>query len=122
MNSVESLITSDVKQFVDDWYLKLDVHAPVEELLPLLADKGLEIRFPEVTVRSKDGFVEWYERVTRTFFDEIHTMKKLDIEVSGGQANIQLVVNWQAHIWKQIGDLVDSRNPQIKKITRAVLL
>jgi len=99
MSTVATLTQSETKKLVDDWYAKLDVHAPVEEFLPLLADEGLEMRFPEATLHGKDEFITWYEGVTRKFFDEIHVMKELTIETAGDTATVQLVVNWQAHIW-----------------------
>jgi hypothetical protein len=113
MNHMTPLLESEVKQLVDTWYAKLDVHAPVEELLPLLADDGMEMKLPEVTLRGHAEFIQWYERVIRTFFDEIHTMKELhitfpeppgetEVQVVGSptQAQVQLVVNWQARRWK----------------------
>ena len=112
MNHMTPLLESEVKQLVDTWYTKLDAHAPVEELLPLLADDGLEMKLPEVTLHGHAEFIQWYERVIRTFFDEIHTMKELhitltgtpretDVEIEGSsmQAQVRLVVNWQAHRW-----------------------
>jgi hypothetical protein len=113
MNHMTPLLESEVKQLVDTWYAKLDVHAPVEELLPLLANEGLEMKLPEVTLHGHAEFIQWYGRVIRTFFDEIHTMKELHItvteppgktDVEGGgsatQAQVQLVVNWQARRWR----------------------
>jgi hypothetical protein len=112
MSHLPALLESEVKQLVDTWYAKLDAHAPVEELLPLLADDGLEMKLPEVTLHGHAEFIQWYERVIRTFFDEIHTMKELhitlpeppgeaDVQVGGSsrQAQVQLVVNWQARRW-----------------------
>ena len=94
-----TLAEASVKQLVDEWYHLLDVHAPVEELVPLLADDGLEMYWPEGPTFGIDGFKGWYERVTRTFFDEIHTMKELAITSRGDQADVKLVVNWQARVW-----------------------
>ncbi|HLZ57027.1 MAG TPA: hypothetical protein VKR06_08780 [Ktedonosporobacter sp.] len=99
MTTVATLKQADVKQLVDDWYAKLDVHAPVEDLLPMLADQGLEMQFPEGIWHDKTAFSNWYTSVTNRFFDEIHTMKELSIAISGATATVQLVVNWQAHIW-----------------------
>src|SRR5919198_3623882 len=82
MSHMPPLLESEVKQLVDTWYAKLDVHAPVEELLQLLADDGLEMRLPEVTLHGHAEFIQWYERVIRTFFDEIHAMKELHITVT----------------------------------------
>ncbi len=50
-----TLTESEVERLVNDWYRALDVHAPVEELFPMLADGGLEMRFPEGTFRGHQG-------------------------------------------------------------------
>lgn len=94
-----SLTNLEINQLVYDWYKKLDVHAPVEELTPLLASSGLEMKFPEATLTTMDEFKDWYKKVTNLFFDEIHNMKMLDINVNGHTATVKLVVNWQAKIW-----------------------
>ena len=99
MSTVATLTEAEVKQFVLNWYRKLDVHAPVEELLPLLAVKGLEVRLPETTLHSHADFVKWYEGVTHKFFNEVHTMKELNVKIAPDQADVQLVVNWQAYVW-----------------------
>ena len=96
---MKALTHLEVNELVYNWYKKLDVHAPVEEVAPLLASEGLEMRFPEATLRSIDEFKDWYKRVTHLFFDEVHNMKMLNIELDGETATAKLVVNWQAHIW-----------------------
>lgn len=98
MPTAGPLTETELRQFVDDWYEKLDVHAPVEEVLPLLVDDGLELVFPEVTEHGHAGFRNWYERVTRRFFDEVHELKELKI-TPGEKGKIELVVNWQCKIW-----------------------
>src|SRR5262249_53812122 len=65
-----ALSEAEVRQLVVDWYRKLDVHAPVDEYRQLLADDGLEMRFPEATLHGFSAFRDWYERVVRIFFDE----------------------------------------------------
>lgn len=89
----------ETRQLVEDWYRALDVHAPVEEVLPMLAEEGLEMTFPEGTMRGLDQFRDWYDKVTHRFFDEVHTMKQLDVVVGADRADVKLVVNWQARIW-----------------------
>ena len=98
-NTLASLTESEIRQLVDDWYLKLDVHAPVSELLPLLIGETLEMQLPEVTLHSLDEFRSWYDRVTHTFFDEVHTLQTLDITTKPDRADVQLVVRWEASRW-----------------------
>lgn len=96
-----SLTEKDVKKLVTDWYHKLDVHAPMVELLPMLFDKELEMKFPEATLHGHAEFEKWYQGVIRIFFDEIHTLKELNINLSEDKttANIKLVVYWEASRW-----------------------
>jgi hypothetical protein len=107
MNTLTTLTESEVKQLVDDWYLKLDVHAPISEVLPLLVGETLEMQLPETTLHGLDGFQSWYDRVIHTFFDEVHTLQTLDITIDGdraaypkgNRADVQLVVRWEASRW-----------------------
>jgi len=101
MSDLAPLTKGEVKKLVKDWYLKLDVHAPMVEILPMLADEGLEMRFPEATLRGHAEFESWYQGVIRIFFDEVHTMKELNIALSKDktQADIKLVVYWEASRW-----------------------
>jgi hypothetical protein len=97
------LTEPEIRQAVDVWFEKLDVHAPTEEMLPLLADDTLEMKFPEDEdpMRGQKAFIDWYEGVTRKFFDEIHVLKSLSLKIDpdGSKATVDLVVNWQAHRW-----------------------
>ncbi|MFM2303593.1 MAG: hypothetical protein RLZZ135_1003 [Cyanobacteriota bacterium] len=99
MNTLTTLTESEVKQLVDDWYLKLDVHAPISEILPLLAGETLEMQLPETTLHGLDAFQSWYDRVIHTFFDEVHTLQTLDIAINGDRADVHLVVRWEASRW-----------------------
>jgi len=93
------LTEAEVRKLVDDWYKALDVHVPFEEIVPFVSTSGLEMYWPEGPTFGVDGFKGWYERVTRTFFDEVHTMKELTITPRGDEADVKLVVNWQAKVW-----------------------
>jgi hypothetical protein len=99
MTTTTPLTETEVHTFVDDWYRALDVHVPLEDFLAMVADTGIEFRFPEVTVTDKAGLTEWYNRVTNTFFDEVHETKELAITTAGDQANVKLLTFWQASIW-----------------------
>ncbi len=98
---MSSLTTLDVNELVYTWYKKLDVHAPVEEVVPLLVSKDLKMVFPESTLTTMDEFKDWYKTVTNLFFDEIHNMKMLNIDIDGDNCTVKLVVNWQAKIWNK---------------------
>ena len=93
------LTQESITEMVADWYRKLDVHVPMVEVLPLLADKELEMVFPETTIYGHAGFEGWFQRVIRIFFDEVHTVKKADATISGDTATVDVVVQWEASVW-----------------------
>src|SRR6266496_3222810 len=99
MSSAPPLTESEIRTFAEDWYRKLDVHAPMVELLPMLADADLEMHFPEGISRGHAGFEAWYQRVIRIFFDEVHTVKEVQAKPGGGDVEVKVVVNWQAKVW-----------------------
>jgi hypothetical protein len=100
MSNIAPLTEEEVKSLVNEWYLKLDVHAPMVEILPLLDDEKLTMHFPEVILNGYGEFeTQWYQRVIRTFFDEVHELKELNITLCDDRADISLVVKWEASIW-----------------------
>jgi len=95
----EALTQAEIEDLADRWYKALDVHAPVEELHAMLLDDGNEMMWPEGPTHGHAEFTGWYDRVTRIFFDEVHTLKKVESEIDGDQAEVEVVVNWQARVW-----------------------
>lgn len=94
-----ALTEQEIKELAAAWYGKLDRHAPMVEVLPLLADQGLEMRLPEATLKSLAEFEGWYQRVIRSFFDELHTLKEVRAAIEGESAKVHVVVEWQASLW-----------------------
>ncbi|MBI5961361.1 MAG: hypothetical protein HY866_21660 [Chloroflexi bacterium] len=102
MANLAPLTKNEVEKMVVDWYLALDVHKPIAEVMQFVSESELEMVFPEATLHNlaeaeklvRDG---WY----RLFFDEVHTMQSLDIKLSpdGQRADIKLVVRWEASKW-----------------------
>jgi len=90
---------AEAEQLAAEWYRKLDVHAPLVEVLPLLAENGLEMQFPEATLRGIAAFEGWYEGVIRIFFDEVHTVKSVQTEPAEDGALVKVVVHWEASRW-----------------------
>jgi len=88
-----------IVEFATDWYKKLDVHVPMVEILPMLADKELEMVFPEVTIYGYAGFEGWFQKVIRLFFDEVHTVKVVEPVITGDTATVKVVVQWEASMW-----------------------
>lgn len=92
--------TPALQQMAKDWYHLLDIHAPMLELMPMLAQEGLEMVFPEATLRGQNDFVNWYQGVIRIFFDEVHQVLKADVRYEGDEAHMDIVVHWEASVWK----------------------
>lgn len=99
MSTLKPLTETEVRQFVSQWFHKLDVHVPLEDFLVDVADEGIEFRFPEVTVTDKAGLTEWYKRVTHTFFDEVHETQELAITTGDKLATVKITTLWQESTW-----------------------
>lgn len=95
----EALTKEEIDDLADRWYKALDVHAPVEELWAMLLDEGNEMDWPEGPTYGHQEFKGWYDRVTRIFFDEVHTLSKVEPAIDGERADVEVVVNWQAKVW-----------------------
>ena len=100
--SGEPLSQAEIEAFVAAWYRKLDMHAPAEELLPLVSEQCLviqvmeeclEMHFPEGRLNGADEFRRWYEGVIRIFFDELHTVTRVKTSWQDGRALVEVVVN-----------------------------
>lgn len=102
MNKLASPTREEIWNFALEWYQKLDNHAPMVEILPMLANKELEMQFPEGLSYGYQGFETWYQRVIRIFFDEVHTLKEVDLMPNFSMddaINVSVVVQWEASIW-----------------------
>ena len=97
---MSQLTQESIETMARDWYQKLDVHAPMIEILPMLSDEGdLKMVFPEATLIGLNAFEGWYQGVIRIFFDEVHTVKEVTSEIAGDRANVKVVVHWEASRW-----------------------
>ncbi len=99
MAETNGLTGWEVKELVYTWFRKLTIKVPEEEMLALLSAESLEMRFPEETLRNHTDFKQWYKKVTHLFFDQVHELKMLDVDIRGDQATVHLIVNWQARTW-----------------------
>ncbi|WP_416676358.1 hypothetical protein [Egbenema bharatensis] len=90
---------AEVRELVATWYQNLDVHAPLPELTPMLIEDGLTMVFPEMTVEGLAGFQQWYERVVNIFFDEVHTIKDIQLIPQDDRTQVKVVVKWEASRW-----------------------
>ena len=105
------LTESEIKELAAVWYKKLDVHAPMIEFFPLLGEENVQMKFPKATLRGLADFEDWYQKVIRIFFDEVHTLKEVTSTINGDTADVHVVVEWQASVW----------NPPSAKSARIVL-
>jgi len=96
----DALTKEEIDELADRWYKALDVHAPVEQLHAMMLDEGNEMMWPELPTRGHAEFTVWYEKVTRRFFDEVHTVKSVESTIDGDTATVKVVVNWQASVWE----------------------
>jgi ketosteroid isomerase-like protein len=97
----DPLTKEEIDDLAQRWYRALDVHAPVEQLHAMILDgHANEMVFPEMTTHGHAEFTDWYEKVTRRFFDEVHTLKKVEPTIDGDTASVEVVVNWRASVWE----------------------
>jgi len=94
-SNTNALTEEEIKNFAAAWYYALDIHAPVEEAYRLLADKDLNMQFPDGDIRDFTTFKKWYDRVTGLFFDENHNVQTVKSSIKGTEAEVE-VVGWQA--------------------------
>jgi hypothetical protein len=94
--TTKPLTEEEIKNFAIAWYNALDVHAPVEDCYQLLADKGLNMQFPDGDIREFASFKKWYDRVTNLFFDENHNVQSVKATINGAEASVEVIVGWQA--------------------------
>jgi hypothetical protein len=93
------LSEAQMRQFVADWYRKLDEHVPLEDVVRLVSASDLTMKFPEATLHDRSQFADWYRTVTHKFFDEMHTVKRVAVRTDGEQAELEVLVNWRASVW-----------------------
>jgi len=84
------------EQFVGEWFDLLSAHAPVAKLLPFVSDDGLEMVFPERTLRSQVDFRDWYKAVGETYSNQEHVVEKIDARPAGDGQDLAVTVIWRA--------------------------
>lgn len=97
--SQSTLTPASIHNLAVAWYGALDRHDELDSVLKMLVPDGLEMRFPETTARGYEGFTDWYNAVTSRFFDEVHTVRRVDVVAEDGAlAEVKVLVNWQARM------------------------
>lgn len=82
--------------FVQEWFDRMSRHDPVEEMLPFVADAGLEMVFPEATLRGHDDFRVWYAGVGEAFADQSHVVERVAGRPEGAGVAVDVTVVWTA--------------------------
>ncbi|MGW8506114.1 nuclear transport factor 2 family protein [Streptomyces sp. CLCI03] len=98
MPAERQLTEEAIRSFAENWYVALDQHVDPDDVLALITEE-LEFKVPEDTFLGHEGFGRWYEAVTHRFFDEVHTVTKVEPVIEGDRAVVRVLVNWQAKIW-----------------------
>jgi hypothetical protein len=96
----DALKAAEIEAFAVDWYRKLDGHAPMVEVLPMLSPDGLRMAFPEAALGGLAAFEGWYQGVIRIFFDEAHKVTLVKPTIKGATAVVKIIVRWEASRWK----------------------
>ena len=112
---------NEIIAFVYRVYAMYDEHVPVERYLPLLARRGLEMRFPEQTLHSREDFKRWYAGIGTNIASNTHTLDSVRVRVlGGGRYEADIIGLWQAETRKgeyvrfkfhQRWTLTDGRGP-----------
>ena len=89
----------EVNQFISEWFHKLDIHPPVEEMLPFVSAEKLSMKMPDrlEPFRRHEGFKKWYKGVSK-FIDQVHTIKALDIQPSQETATVKVINRWERSV------------------------
>ena len=56
----------EIWAFATNWYLLLDIHAPLESFKPLLTN-DVDLVFPEANLKGFEGYSSWYNKVIEIF-------------------------------------------------------
>ena len=109
MTGHNAITQEQIQVFVTAWYQALDFHVPADEIVRLVSD-DVEMIFPEATLHGSSDFKAWcacgtYSNgekapgVYNIFFDENHNVVSVESKISGDQAEVDVVVAWQASMF-----------------------
>lgn len=98
--TAEPITQDQIERFVAAWYLALDQHDPIQTCYAMLADRDLNVQFPDGDIRDMTSFKGWYDRVINLFFDENHVVQSVEADIKDDEAELVVVVGWQASWWE----------------------
>jgi hypothetical protein len=85
-------LAGDVRTFAQNFLNLLSDQQPVERLLSQVVDDGLEMVFPERTLRSHFEFEDWYAVQRRSLSDQSNEIERIDAREEGDRIAAQVVV------------------------------
>lgn len=95
--SPSSLNENELKAFVYHWFSLFDRQAPPDNFLPLIADKGLEMAFPEATLHSHQDFLDWYNGIRNTILENSHDLSDISVTIlPDGNYTVDVKIHWKA--------------------------
>jgi ankyrin repeat protein len=120
---------NEMRALVFQWFSWYDRHVEEGFFMQHLADQGLEMCFPERTLRSHADFHDWYQGIGKTIRSNTHDVSGLRvIPVGKDSFHVDLFVWWRAvtHEGKPLSERfrqiwnVTSRNGQLTILKLAV--
>ncbi|RKN36695.1 nuclear transport factor 2 family protein [Streptomyces hoynatensis] len=89
----------EVHRLVQAWLEARDAGLPAQQVLEHLAPLGLVVHFPQVTLRGRDEFRDWYVRTKRRFPQERHEVEQAEIRLTSPlHADVSVRLRWQ--LWR----------------------
>ena len=92
---------NEILSFVYSWFTLFDRQKSVKQFLNVITDKGLEMKFPETTLKSHADFIKWYTGILKSIKHNTHDIENIQIkQISEKQFSVSLDVNWNAVTFK----------------------
>jgi len=87
---------NEVQRLVRHWLQTRDQGRPAQEVLQCLAEDGLVVHFPHLTLRGRREFGDWYTRTKQLFPRERHEVEQADVRLTSPlHAEVTLTLRWQ---------------------------
>lgn len=91
-----TLDEQQVHRLVEHWLRARDERRPAQEVLQPLAADGLVVHFPQVTLRGRQQFRDWYTRTRQSFPYERHEVEHVDVHLTSPlHAEVAVDLRWQ---------------------------
>jgi hypothetical protein len=99
MSNSALLTQAEVKELVAQFYRLVDLHAPAEDFISILAEEDLKMALAHGEINNFQGFKAWYDPLIRSFFDGIHKIYDVElVSTSDTEAKAKVVLVWDASV------------------------